>query len=347
MRHWSCGTFLLSFACAAHGAPSTWTVTSTGSGGACTANSASDPDCTLDAALAAAGSGDVVEFAAAVQGQTITMAEQVVAVSLTIDGSPGGVALDGGNANPLIDIALSATVTLSHLTLQHGSAAAASGGGIYNDGTLTLDSCAVAHNSAGLNGGGIYSDGTLTLTNSTIADNTATSGGGIFSSGTLIIGNSTIAGNDASGAGLGGGMYLTQGYILLLSDLIAGNGAGTGPDIFANASTLFYSRGNNLIGNGTSSNLTAQSSDEVGTAASPIDPRFLAAGLADNGGATPTLGLQLSSPAFKSGKCSGSSTPPYPIPAVIVDQRGLPRAPAACTVGAFDLNEIFVDTFEG
>jgi hypothetical protein len=349
MQRWTSAIVLFSVVSTAHATSAIWTVTSTGSGGACTPNSTSDSDCTLDAAITAAGNGDVVEFATTVQGQAIALAEQTITVSLTIDASPGGVALDGGGANRLLDIASGATVTFSHLTLRNGAAgSAASGGAIYNDGILILDSCTLAHNSAGIYGGAVYNDGTLTITNSTIADNTAPSGGGIFNSSTLIIGNSTIAGNAAaSGSGLGGGLYLTSGYELLLSDLIAGNTAGNGPDIFANVSTLLYSRGNNLIGDGTDSNLTSQSSDQVGTAASPVDPRFVAAGLADYGGATPTIALQSSSPAFKNGKCSGSSTPPYPIPGVIVDQRGLPRAPAACTIGAFDLNEIFADNFEG
>ena len=345
MQRWICSVALLAAMSTAHAVSTIWTVTSTGSGGTCTPNSTSDADCTLDDAIADAANGDVVEFAAGVQGQTIVTSEQTITVDLTIDASPGGVTLDGGSANPLIGITSGATVQLSHASLQHGAAGATgSGGAVYNDGTLTLDSCTVGHNSAGVSGGGIYNDGSLTISNSTIADNTATSGGGILSNGTLVIGNSTIAGNSA--ASLGGGMYLTGGYELLLSDLIAGNTAGNGPDIFADA-TLFYSLGNNLVGDGTGSNLTPQSSDQIGTAASPVDPRFVAAGLADNGGATPTIALQPSSPAFKNGKCSGGNTPSHPIPAVTVDQRGEPRSPSACTIGAFDLNGIFADNFEG
>lgn len=321
----------------------TWTVTATDSGGACTADSTTDADCTLDAAITAAGSGDLIQFDASIQGQTITLATQTLSLSLTIDGSPGGVALDGAGNHPLFDVGLNATVRFSHLTFQNGHAPTnASGGAIYNSGATTLDSCTVAHNSADLYGGGIYNEGSLSLYNSTIADNSAHSGGGIFNNNALTLGNSTVAANTA--AVLGGGIYLTQGTTNLLSNIVATNTAGSGPDIYATPNNLLYSLGSNLIGNGTNDNLTPLGSDLVGTSASPKNPKFAAGGLANNGGATQTMALLGASPAFKTGDCSGNAIPL--IPGQNTDQRGLTRA-TQCTMGAFDLNEIFSDGFEG
>src|SRR5438132_975414 len=79
------------------------------------------------------------------------------------------------------------------------------GGGIYNDGTMSISNSTLSHNSA-YQGGGIYDyapdgGGTLTITNSTFANNTATSGigGGIYSEeGTVSITNSTFVNNSAS-----------------------------------------------------------------------------------------------------------------------------------------------------
>ena len=47
------------------------------------------------------------------------------------------------------------------------------GGGIYNNGTMTVNQCTLSGNSDGKGGGGIGNDGTLTLFNSIVAGNTA------------------------------------------------------------------------------------------------------------------------------------------------------------------------------
>ena len=65
------------------------------------------------------------------------------------------------------------TSTLVGLTIT-GGLTADSGGGIDNDGTLTVTNSTIANNSAGYgDGGGIYNAGTMTVTNSTIANNSA------------------------------------------------------------------------------------------------------------------------------------------------------------------------------
>ena len=72
---------------------------------------------------------------------------------------------------------------------------------------MTLDDDTIADNSNDGSGGGILNDGMLTLENSTIAGNTAASGGGISDEGTLTAVNVTIADNTASGGpGSGGGL---------------------------------------------------------------------------------------------------------------------------------------------
>jgi predicted outer membrane repeat protein len=80
---------------------------------------------------------------------------------------------------------------------------AAVGGGIANNGTLTLiDSTlsghrATANNGASSAGGGILNQGTLTVIKSTISGNSATYGGGIYSGGNVKIRNTLLAGNTA------------------------------------------------------------------------------------------------------------------------------------------------------
>jgi hypothetical protein len=71
------------------------------------------------------------------------------------------------------------TATLAGLTLTNGSNNF--GGGLYNDGILTLTDVVVSDNHANIHGGGIFNDGPLTMTNVTITGNAAAgSGGGPF-----------------------------------------------------------------------------------------------------------------------------------------------------------------------
>src|SRR5205823_9536411 len=73
------------------------------------------------------------------------------------------------------------------------------------------------------------------------------------------------------------------------------------------------SQGYNLIGDNSGTTVTPMTGDQIGTAASPIDP--LLGPLQDNGGPTFTRELLSGSPALDKGHSSGSST----------DQRGFPR----------------------
>ncbi len=113
------------------------------------------------------------------------------------------------------DAGPSVTVTISGLTISNGivsglTVQTGAGGGIYNGGTLTLDSCVINANHAGF-GGGIVNLGVLTIVRSTITDNAATdNGGGIANtagdgSATLTIDASTISNNLSSAQG--GGLY--------------------------------------------------------------------------------------------------------------------------------------------
>ena len=110
-------------------------------------------------------------------------------------------------------------VTLKNLTIQKGypSQAPFSGGGIRNQGDLTIDNCLIRNNSAG-DGGGILNRGNLLVINSTISHNFADgigepaiecgTGGGINNAFgySLTIHNSLIKNNIA--AGKGGGLHI-------------------------------------------------------------------------------------------------------------------------------------------
>jgi hypothetical protein len=131
------------------------------------------------------------------------------------------------------------TITKGHrldATVSYGS----DGGGIYNEGTLTLTHSAVSGNAAEGAGGGILNAGTLTLTQSTVSGNTANvGGGGIFNIrgwptylGTLMLADSTVSGNTAGSSG-GGGIHSIDGTVMLTNSTVSGNTANLGGGILS------------------------------------------------------------------------------------------------------------------
>jgi hypothetical protein len=223
-------------------------------------------------------------------------------------------------------ISSSGTLTVSNCTLTANYAAHGGGISIY-DGTATVSNCTLSANSAVYEGGGIYSGhGTVTVSNCTLSANSAPSkGGGISNYYMLTVTNCTLAANSA--ASTGGGIFNDTFYatLRLQNTLVAGNHAtGSGPDLSgAVVGTSAY----NLVGDGTGlfGIGNGLEHNQVGTSASPIDPRLSPLGY--YGGPTPTFALLPGSPARDAGEPDAGQT---------ADQRGLPRpVGGASDVGAF------------
>jgi hypothetical protein len=168
---------------------------------------------TIGHAISLASSADSIMVAAATYTENLT-----IGFNLTLKGSSATTTIiDGGGVNTVVTISnTKALVSLSNVTIRDGHARV--GGGIYNNGTLTVSNSTLSKNSVlgpvG-SGGGIQNNGTLTINNSTFRGNTVRGaasgglGGGIGNYGTLTISNSTVTGNTVSGvfgAGFGGGI---------------------------------------------------------------------------------------------------------------------------------------------
>ncbi len=100
-------------------------------------------------------------------------------------------------------------VKISGMTIAGGiEAHSGSGGGISNNGTLTVINTAISGNSA-YDGGGVSNNGSLTLSHSRISSNQANQfGGGVYNNGTLTVSDTTISSNRAT---TGGGLYNSAG----------------------------------------------------------------------------------------------------------------------------------------
>ncbi len=182
-------------------------------------------------ALASAASDDTINFS--VTG-TITLASGPLLISknLNIQG-PGAsrLTISGNYAFQAFVIAPVSTVSISGLTIANGYDSGINGGGIQNDGTLTVANSTFSGNSADHKGGGIFNDGALTVTNSTFSGNsTNDEGGAIFNGGTLLVTNSTFSGNSAYNEG--GGIANIGGTLQINNSIVAGNTASSNPEIF-------------------------------------------------------------------------------------------------------------------
>ncbi len=168
------------------------------------------------------------------------------ASSLAVDGGCTGCGAVGSPSGGVTVFVVNSGVTasISGLTIQHGNATALCnttpcGGGIHNDGTLSLTNSTVSGNSAvSGQGGGIYNSGTgtLTVTASTISGNSVTGigiGGGIENGGTLTVTASTVSGNsapnghvDTAPSGNGGGIYNELRTVTVTDSTISDNSGG-------------------------------------------------------------------------------------------------------------------------
>jgi CSLREA domain-containing protein len=217
-----------------------------------------DADCSLREAIIAANAlagPDTINFDITGAGpHTIPLDSVLPALSQSVNitnASGESITISGeGTGDPYRIFAISSgqTVTISNLTMTNGATTGAAfpdsiGGGILNEGTLTLTSCTVSNNrAAAFGGGGIYNLGAtavLNVTSSTVTGNHAlgsSSGGGIYNNaGTVNVTNSTISGNDASSEG--GGLKNDTGSMTVTNSTVSGNTANFGAGII-NYNTL-------------------------------------------------------------------------------------------------------------
>ncbi|MBK8027355.1 MAG: hypothetical protein IPK19_39665 [Chloroflexi bacterium] len=210
-------------------------------------------------------------------------------------------------------------MTINTSTFDHNNALGVSdvpggggwGGGVANDGVLTLSQSTFVGNTAKGNGAGLYNTGTLTVSNSTFNNNGSINGsvsfgfgGGLYNSGSATLSSTTMFGNLASNSG--GGI---KGDVTLANTLVAGNSSvNTGSDDISGAVT---SQGYNLVGNSTgATGLGATDLKDAAAIPLTLGP------LANNGGPTQTIALITGSTAINGGDPAYGGLPAY-------DQRGV------------------------
>lgn len=242
-----------------------------------------------------------------------------------------------------------------HVTFS-GNSSAMLGGAIFisdliaDTSNVSLEHVTISNNRAHM-GGGIYNEAfngsfsMLSIKNSTLSNNIVNSvGGGLFSLGDVLIADSTIVENRTtilSALVSGVGVYFdttSSANVSVERSLIANNIAPLGsdsPDCLINSAVSFLSLGYNLFGQiGTLCEFTALTGDQLGSIASPIDPKI--GPLQNNGGFNNTHGLYFDSPAIDAAGTDVCG----------VDNRDQRDAPKP-TDGNFDgINECDIGAFE-
>lgn len=204
-----------------------------------------DGDCSLREAITAANTDAAVDACTAGSGaDTITLGAGVYALSLgpagddsaatgdldiTDDltivglGSDGTTDVDGTALDRVFHVVGTPTVVITELTIRNGLTGAG-GGGVRNEGTLTLDRVGLTGNQ-GFNGGALQTVGDTTVSNSFLQQNTADQDGGAISHtvGTLTVTDSTFFDNLAVRFG---GAILNSATALLTDVSIDTNNAG-------------------------------------------------------------------------------------------------------------------------
>jgi hypothetical protein len=281
----------------------------------------------------------------------VTIANGVNNVAYQQDGSGGGIR----NAGTLV---LSDCVVRDCLVGGPSASGgnAVQGGGLFNNGRLLLIADTFSGNSAASavttnlvgdsgQGGGVFNGGVMTAVNCTFAYNSAVGGvsrdgfgGAIYSlehNALVSLFNCTISSNSVAtldagslpgGNPQGGGVYVSDGAIMLKNNIVAGNainlgggtpqGVGGYPDVYVYPfGTSVTNLGFNLIGAAGhgGGDVTWGTNDITGSDDSPLDPKL--GPLQDNGGTTPTMAQLPGSLSIDNGNSSGIPT----------DQRGANR----------------------
>lgn len=342
-----------------------------------TLDGACDVHCSLREAVAAANASpglDVIPLEPGLYRLTREGADEDanqsgdldVTDDLVILGSGAGQTfLHGAQLDRVIHVAPGARLEAQSLGVQGGEAPGA-GGGILNEGELSLTRVLVSSNDAVGSGGGIHSapravlemaqsavtdnqstdpgagifggrEGTMRLTNVTISTNRSQAdfGGGVFAGADLdaTLRNVTIVHNRA--VRRGGGIH-GEGTALINSQgarfansILASNAAAEDADCSGHVGSLGW----NLLGIGAGcASFGPAKNDLVGTAAAPLDPLL---GLPVLEGPTPVRPPLAGSPALDAGN-------PAPVGSAAaacapVDQRGEPRPGGPrCDIGAYE-----------
>jgi predicted outer membrane repeat protein len=208
-------------------------------------------------------SNSILSSNSALQGGAIQNAGTLTVNGCTLTGNSASYAGLGGAIQNLGTLTVSPSSVSPSLITNNS---ASYGGGIWNDGTATLNATTLSGNSVSYSGGaadggGIDNTGygTLTLNGCTLSGNSAFKGGGIYTDGTTLnLSGCTLTDNSA--AYEGGGLFIAFGATATVSGSVVGkatvngtalpgNSAPQGGGIYVELGATATVSGSKVIGN--------------------------------------------------------------------------------------------------
>jgi CSLREA domain-containing protein len=204
---------------------------------------AANTDTSVDGSAPGSGADQIV-FATgpgviALNGTQLPVVTQALAI---VGPGPNQLALDGGHASRVLEVATATELGISALTIRNGRVLGGDGGGILGTGTAILFvlKTVFSGNAVTGEGGAIRTTGPLSVSSSTFSGNSALNGGAVAARGALSAQGNRFEGNFTGGiapfAG-GGGALLTTGSAFVDNSLFSSNRAGNGGAI-VNQGTL-------------------------------------------------------------------------------------------------------------
>jgi hypothetical protein len=317
---------------------------------------------TINRALDKAAEGDIIKVAGGIYTEDFGAEVVYVNKSITLSGGWDDIFTEQSQIS-IIDgqdvrrgfTTINGTILIDKFTIRNGYAPH-DGGGVYNisTATLTINESLVTENRSESSGGGIWSNGILIVNTTKIIGNRAgrigISGGGgggagfYNNGGTATISHSSISNNQILGLFYGNGIYMRDGILNLNHSTVSGNHGGYGIALYAlmgtvamNHVTISHNPGYGLYVRAANVSLhNTIISDSSGTESDCINssPFY--------GGSLTSLGYNL---IEKSGSCYGSrtnsdqfGTNENPVDPMLSEFLLDPSAPRALKVGSPAIN---------
>lgn len=234
--------------------------------GANNCTDANNPCQTIAYAISVATAGDTLILAE----ETFPETNIIVDKNLFIFGQgPDFTIVQANGTNRVFTVNSSITASFCGLTITGaGITGFSNGGGIFNLGTATINSCNIRDNRAS-QGAGIFNNtgSIVSITDSTISGNISNfNGGGIFNQGTTTINKSIISGNSLSFTSSGGGIFNTNGTVNITESTFSGNLASQGGGIFNNIACTVNITDSTFTGNASFSGAAIQNASSTSIA---------------------------------------------------------------------------------